>query len=181
MHRIPHCLIHKGIDLEFTFSVGEILHEVQQHCYTAGEVIKGTSENQIDVHTTQDVLDDINAEIISTSVERYMLHCMNTFLYPYAKGEVVKKHDDNKYKEVDVYLLKLHFKNSIAAMQANYLKRLINDYVVYRCVTDWLATTAPQAHNAQVYLDKVEEIKNEICGCLSRQNRGRVRLGNNWY
>lgn len=140
------------------------------------------AQTDADLHTTKDVLDDGNKEIVNNLVARHVYDCVGC-LYPYSKTPIERcKRRREANNEVDAYVIRLTFEHDRSETSIQQLQRLIHDYIVYRCYAEWLAMTVPQAGTYTMWENKAEEIREQITTVLvPPYNAKRLRVRPHWY
>ena len=140
------------------------------------------AQTDADLHTTKDVLDDGNKEIVNNLVARHVYDCVGC-LYPYSKTPIERcKRRREANNDVDAYVIRLTFEHDRSETSIQQLQRLIHDYIVYRCYAEWLAMTVPQAGTYTMWENKAEEIREQITTVLvPPYNAKRLRVRPHWY
>lgn len=133
-----------------------------------------------DTAGTKDALDDGNREIITGLVAKYVYECMN-ILFPYAKTPVRRCRCDGG-NEADVYVIRLTFERERSETQVQELRRLIHDYIVYKCYAEWLEMTLPAANTYTIWEQKAEDTRERIAAVLVLPYEPRkLRVRPHWY
>ena len=128
-------------------------------------VTANSMDNDADTHNTKDVLDEGNQEVIMGMVSRQMYECMN-ILFPYAKTPIRRCRCGDGGNEADVYIIRLTFERERSETQVQELRRLIHDYIVYKCYAEWLEMTLPAANTYTIWEQKAEDTRQRIASVL---------------
>lgn len=144
-------------------------------------VTTNSMDNDVDTHNTKDVLDEGNQEVIMGMVSRQMYECMN-ILFPYAKTPVRRCRCGDGGNEADVYIIRLTFERDRSETQVQELRRLIHDYIVYKCYAEWLEMTLPAANTYTIWEQKAEDTRQRIASVLVLPYEPRkLRTRPYWY
>lgn len=128
-------------------------------------VTANSMDNDADTHNTKDALDEGNQEVIMGMVSRQMYECMN-ILFPYAKTPIRRCRCGDGGNEADVYIIRLTFERERSETQVQELRRLIHDYIVYKCYAEWLEMTLPAANTYTIWEQKAEDTRQRIASVL---------------
>lgn len=128
-------------------------------------VTANSMDNDADTHNTKDALDEGNREVITGLVAKYVYECMN-ILFPYAKTPIRRCRCGDGGNEADVYIIRLTFERERSETQVQELRRLIHDYIVYKCYAEWLEMTLPAANTYTIWEQKAEDTRQRIASVL---------------
>lgn len=146
-----------------TYYAEELLADISNRCSIAANAVKAGGKSVSS--DAVDVLDAGKREMVLGIVERLVFECMN-ILYPYASCSISSKRHDDRPKEVDAYVVTLRFSHGRSETQVAELNRTVHDYVVYKCVAEWIALTMPDA-DWQTWETKAQELRGRIATLLA--------------
>lgn len=129
-----------------------------------------------DTHDTEDALDDGNREMVLNTMARLFYETTN-LLHPFAKLPVSGWPADNSPQGADEYAIFLQFPYERSEGQVQELSRSVHEYIVTKCVAEWLSLTLPQS-DWQSWERKAQQTRERIGGLLVtplRPERLRVR------
>lgn len=163
--------------VEIDIMQDDLLADIANRLKLAAE----SAGSDADLHNVTDVLDDGNREIVTGLIARYMYETMN-ILHPFARVPVRRCGRGRADDDADVYSITLTFGHGRSETQIQQLERLIRDYVVYRCLAEWLEMTMPGANTYTVWEQKAEDAKEQIGTCLVLPySQKQLRVRPHWY
>lgn len=150
----------------------ELLYDIKNVAYVEGDIM--ADEQQDAKHQTQDIGEEGNVDRVTRIMELVFLEAVER-LYPYAKRELPKNKTamlDDEFDEADEYGVRLTLPSTFSATSLPLLRSLIHEYIVDRCLADWLSITKPDA--AANWLAKGEDSLTKAKATISMR-RGKVR------
>lgn len=117
-----------------------------------------------DTHTTEDVMDDGNREIVENIICRLVYEVMN-ILYPFARSPLQGGVVNDRSQAVDSYEIRLSFPRERSETQVRELCATVHEYIVDKCVAEWLSLTLPQS-GWQVWEEKAQTLRERIATLL---------------
>lgn len=153
--------IRRTYSLDIELKQDELLSDVANRLLVTADSIGGDAET----HNTKDALDEGNRETVTGLVAKYVYECMN-ILFPYAKTPVRRCRCGDDGNEADVYVVRLTFERERSETQVQELRRLIHDYIVYKCYAEWLEMTLPAANTYTIWEQKAEDTRQRIASVL---------------
>jgi len=162
-----------------TFPTDELLADISMRCLLAANAAKGLGKE--DACDTVDVLDDGNREVLVSLVSRLMYECVN-LLYPFAKRPMVNGSHVDRVDEVDAYAMELEFPHKRSETEVLHVRRCVHDYVVYKCLAEWLALTLPDTGQWQLWEQRAQDVREELATALVPPLRPRsLRIRPHFY
>lgn len=132
-------------------------------------------------HHTKDILDEGNADIAKGLVKRFVFECMD-LLYPYTKTPMRRIRRSDSNEDICAYVIHLTFERPRSETSLQRLARLVHDYVVYKCMSEWLDMTEHASKAAGTWVDKADEVREQIATTLALPyNPKTLRVKPRWY
>lgn len=155
----------RGVTL--TFLRDELLYDIRNYAYVEGDVMpEGGEHNR---HQTIDIGESGNVDRVTRLLDLVHQECVN-MLYPFTKANV----DDEETRsdvleETPTYVISMSVPSDFSKTTADYLEKLIHEFMVYRVLADWLSITNPNAGErwrlrAEDALSKLKEVRNMAYG-----------------
>lgn len=113
-----------------------------------------------DTHDTEDALDDGNREMVQNTVARLFYETAN-LLYPFCKSPLRSPTADGRARGADEYVLLLQFPYERSEGQVRELAPCVHDYIVQKCVAEWLSLTLPQS-DWQTWEQRAQQTRERI-------------------
>jgi len=148
--------------IQLTFYTEELLSDISTYCMASADAVATGGR---DVHNTKDVLDDGNREVVQRIISRQLYECMH-ILYPFAKAPIRSCYYDNDTKDVEAYVIELDFPYERNETDVRMLQENIQSYIVYKCLSEWLALTLPETGQWQMWESKAQEQREMITTAL---------------
>lgn len=126
-----------------------------------------------DVHNTRDVLDDGNREVLENTLSRLMYECTN-ILYPFCKTPVRGGVRVNDIDETECYEVEMVFPYERSETEVEEMRRTLQEYVVLKCLAEWLALTLPDTGQWQTWETKAQETRDRLATVLVLPMRPRT-------
>lgn len=146
----------------------ELFADISTRCLLAAKAAKGMGKDG--VADTADVLDDGNREVVRNIMSRLVAECV-AMLHPFAKRHARRVPIDDRVDEVDEYVVELSFPMERGETEMLHLLRCAHDYVVYKCLAEWLALTLPDTGQWQAWEQKAQDVREELAAALARPLR----------
>ncbi len=119
-------------------------------------------------HLVADICEEGNRDRVSEILG--LVHAeVIELLYPYTKREAEEEVIDNRIWEPESYLVEVRLPEGFSQTSVHLLSRLIHEYMVCRCLADWLSITHDAA--AAIWQEKAAAARAEI-GRVKNMRRG---------
>ncbi|MBD5401130.1 hypothetical protein HDR61_05330 [bacterium] len=133
-------------------------YSIKNYAYIEHDALPEDSEHTR--HLVADICEEGNRDRV-TSILRLIHSDVVEMLYPYTKREVVEEVVDDSLWEPESYMVELNVPVGFSQTSVHLLSPLIHEYMVCRCLYDWL-TIAHDEPAAAKWLEKGEAARSEI-------------------
>ncbi len=159
------------IAVTLTFKRDELLYDIRNMAYVEGHVM--STDNEEARHTLTDIGEAGNVDRVTRMLDLCVAGCTE-MLYPFTKRSVVETVLDDTLKETPVYKIEMSVPGAFSQTTAEWLERLIHEYLVCRALADWMSVA--NTEKAGAWLEKADAAESEIRSALAaRMTRTRIR------
>lgn len=154
-----------------SFLRSELVYDISNIAYVESHVMQPGEEHAR--HMVADVCEAGNADRVTRVLDLGVSLCRE-MLYPWSKRAIAKAEYDDALRERGLYQIEMDVPDALSQTTLTLLERLIHEYLVCRCVADWLSVTSPG--KSEAWYAKASEAEGEIRVAIhSRMSRRRIR------
>lgn len=168
-------IAHDGNVLRVTLSFlrDELLYDIKNLSFIESDILNDDSGHQ--KHLIADSGENGNVDRLTRIMSISISQCRE-FLYPFSKKEVTRTSYDDILREKN-YVIELEVPDSFSQTTLHLLEKLIHEYIVCSCMSDWLSMTKPSS--SEVWSQKADDAAMQIRSCASRRS-SRNRIVPHW-
>lgn len=163
----------KSLRVVLKFQRDELLYDIKNCGYIESHTLGDDTEHN--KHLIADVGEDGNVDRMTRIMSMCVSICRE-LLYPFAKKDVSRTEYDDVLREKD-YTIEMEVPLTYSQTTLHLLEKLIHEFIVCRCISEWLSITNPQ--KAEIWATKAEHAERCIRSSVSRRT-GRTRIVPHW-
>lgn len=121
----------------------EVLFDVGNYAFVEGDIM--TSGDEHTRHQVFDIVQDGNIERVNRVLDLAYSECVEK-MYPFTKLPIVHHIvTDDIVETDDDFVFRLKTPEGFSKTTAEYLTKLLHEYMAYRVLADWLSITKPES------------------------------------
>lgn len=149
-----------------------LLYDIGNYAYVEGKGME--TEDARARSFVQDITDEGNVDLITREMDLAVERCRD-LLHSYTNTEISRRYLDDKLRETPVYGIVMDVPTGFSQTSLNLLEKLIQRYVVFQCVREWMSLTFPA--KTEAWELKINGVERGIRACMnSRARKVRRRL-----